>query len=107
MALFFIILYLPLGIHAIHFTATGNDAHVTTNSPTWLGTVTFTLLCYDVFAAMIFCWLWVCGYLAWMKHRPMGQEIEGVEMGDMGGRRGASRGRQTLMESELRRLGMV
>jgi hypothetical protein len=37
----------------------------------------------------------------------MGQEIEGVEMGDMGGRRGASRGRQTLMESELRRLGMV
>jgi hypothetical protein len=50
---------------------------------------------------VVFCWLWVCGYLEWMK-KERRQDVETAEMQE--GERG--RGRQTQVEGQMRRLGM-
>jgi hypothetical protein len=58
-------------------------------------------MCYDIVVSVVFCWLWVCGYLQWMKKERL-QDVEMAEMQE--GERG--RGRQTQVEAQMRRLGM-
>jgi hypothetical protein len=69
----------------------------------WLNTVTFSLICYDVLVGALFCWMWVWGYLRWMA-RGGAREMETAEMQRQRERR---RGRHTLMEGEMRKLGMI
>jgi hypothetical protein len=72
-------------------------------SPAWLNAMTFTLVCYDVVAGLLFCWMWVRGHLGWIA-RDRARDSETMEMQRLRGQRGE---RPTLMEEEMRRLGMV
>jgi hypothetical protein len=68
--------------------------------PVWLHSATVWLIIYDSVAVGLFIWLKACGYLARRKREGerMRMRME-MEVG-----RGA--GRQTLIEGEIRRLGM-
>jgi hypothetical protein len=77
-----------------------------TRPPTWLHSATIVLVCYDVVAVGAFLWLWVCGYLVWSKREERMRQDREFEMVQVrSGRR--PRGRHTLIESEMRRLGML
>lgn len=65
----------------------------------WLNAATYSLLCYDAIAIGLLCWLWLCGHLGWMK-----EDMRAVRVVREVGPR---RGRQTLIEGEMRRLGMI
>jgi hypothetical protein len=65
----------------------------------WLNAATYSLLCYDAITMGLLCWLWLCGHLGWMKEdMRVAREVR-VD--------GQRRGRQTLIEGEMRRLGMI
>jgi hypothetical protein len=77
-------------------------------SPAWRNAATFTLICYDLVLGSAFCCMWVSGYLAWVR-REHAREIE--RAGRAGeevwrGARGRA-GRGTLIEDEMRTLGMI
>jgi hypothetical protein len=72
----------------------------------WLNTATYSLLCYDVVVVVVFGWCWVCGLLWWMKRDPgVGEGWHDVDWSGMGEGRGSG-GRRTMMEGEMRRVGM-
>ncbi|OAL01417.1 hypothetical protein IQ06DRAFT_347466 [Phaeosphaeriaceae sp. SRC1lsM3a] len=74
-------------------------------SPIWLDAATYSLICYDAFAMGMLCWLWLCGHLAWLskdRNVVLRRDIEMVEMD----RRTEGRGRGTMIEGEMRRLGI-
>ncbi|KAH8727888.1 hypothetical protein GQ44DRAFT_724941 [Phaeosphaeriaceae sp. PMI808] len=80
-----------------------NDPEIST----WLYPITFTLICYDAIAAVVFIWAWFFGYLAWMKLsawniavRNGRGEVEIVQMRRRGGG-------EEQMVTEMRRVGML
>jgi hypothetical protein len=105
-----------LALIAMSYALPLTDADITTEaaqtnsvgdmpSPSWLNSVTYGLLCYDMIAMGILCFLWWSGHLKWMKERePMVQRQE-IDMWGM--QRGERPGRQTLIEGEMRRMGMI
>jgi hypothetical protein len=76
------------------------------NSPSWLNSAAYGLLCYDVLAMAILCWLWWGGYLKWMTEQPA-QRVQRREVDRWGMQRDERLGRQALIESEMRRMGMI
>jgi hypothetical protein len=94
--------------------ATQTSVSEPTSPPTWLHSATISLICYDVIAVGAFIWLWVCRYLAWSKRIEGEREEREVQMvREMRRERRAreartrTRGRHTLVESEMRRMGML
>jgi hypothetical protein len=77
-------------------------------SPTWLYAATVPLVCYDIVAIGAFCWLYACGYMAWMKrnNEEMERRVEEMHMLELRMRGGRRPGRATMTEGEMRRLGI-
>lgn len=79
----------------------------TMQSPTWLHAATVPLVCYDIIAVGAFCWLYACGYMAWMKrNEDMERAVDEMHRVELQMRGGWRPGRATLIEGEMRRLGM-
>ncbi|KAH7410279.1 hypothetical protein DE146DRAFT_344940 [Phaeosphaeria sp. MPI-PUGE-AT-0046c] len=72
-------------------------------SPIWLDAATYSLICYDAFVMGLLCWLWLCGHLAWLKQDQSTVLRQDVEMET---RMRDGRGRGTMIEGEMRRLGI-
>jgi hypothetical protein len=76
-------------------------------SPTWLHAATVPLVCYDIVAIGAFCWLYACGYMAWMRHNEATERrVEEMHMLELQMRGGRRPGRATMIEGEMRRLGI-
>ncbi|KAH5322285.1 hypothetical protein HBI18_039140 [Parastagonospora nodorum] len=62
------------------------------NPPAWMHAATVWLIFYDVVVAGLFVWIWACGYLVRKR------EAEWIASG--------GRSRHSLIETEMRRIGM-
>ncbi|KAH7081621.1 hypothetical protein BKA63DRAFT_213492 [Paraphoma chrysanthemicola] len=117
MTLLLIISYLSASTHALPFTTTtndGNQAQDAMPSVIWLNSISFMLICYDIFSAVLLGLLWWSGHLAWLR-RSQGTQGSGaryVSVRNTTGRewvrdRASGRGRHERIERELRRAGMI
>jgi hypothetical protein len=85
-----------------------------TKPPAWLNAAASTLVCYDMVLGGAFCCIWACGYFAWVRRE---ETRENERTGILRGRRRAlgevprsgrgRAGRETLVEAEMRTLGMI
>lgn len=76
----------------------------------WLDAAAYSLLIYDAIAMGLLCWLWLCGHLAWMtkdRNVVLRTNIEMAELERLErARDGRRAGRGTLIEGEMRRMGL-
>lgn len=108
-----LLLLLATTIHALPLTSADKPSQTTQSyslndmiPSIWLNAATYSLLCYDAVAVGLLCWLWLCGHLVWMKEGTRTGYERGIEMREIEWA-GQRRGRQTLIEGEMRRLGMI
>jgi hypothetical protein len=92
-----LILIFIVTANALSMANTAQTAQTQPKLPTWLHTATVWLIFYDVVTVGLFFWLWACRYLV---RRKRGEGA--AEMGARSGRRG----RHTMIEEEMRMLGM-
>jgi hypothetical protein len=87
--------------------ATQSTSFDTIQSPSWLHAATVPLVCYDVVAMGAFCGLYACGYMVWMKRNNEERErmVEDMHIREVR-MRGQRPGRATMIEGNMRRLGM-
>ncbi|KAF3010667.1 hypothetical protein E8E13_005274 [Curvularia kusanoi] len=90
--------------------------------PQWLTAATFTLVFYDMVTLAVFLWLWIFGYLWWLRREGRagsrgrrgggarnGGSIEGIEMVAVGRARGGEvvGGGEEALRREMRRMGLI